>query len=348
MNSQTSLNKFAYELIENRSVRSYDFCGSININKLNTLLLASAKALIKVYIFQMGFLKQLTQLGGHKSYVKCLRFLNKQDHFLSGSLDQSIIVWSKQLLASSKYIQKIKTHSSSVVALVLHPTIENVFISASSGLIQFFQHSNHKQWFSVGKITEINQLFGMTINQNGTIIVTCGEDNLINIFEYQKQQQRQNNNQTWLIKQKINVKQWGFRVCFLDNEIFVFQPVSQNYNGTTRMNIYTLNQQNQFIKDKTIPIKGGGQLCMENFPPIYNQSKFILLMKNGNYINLFKYTEGQFRLRFKQAISFGISDLFGTLSDDGEYLITWDKLSRQIQIRIYTDLKINKQENDSE
>lgn len=39
---------------------------------------------------------------------------------------------------------------------------------------------------SVGRITGITTLFGISINQNGTKIVTCGDDNRICIFELQK------------------------------------------------------------------------------------------------------------------------------------------------------------------
>ncbi|CAD8144042.1 unnamed protein product [Paramecium octaurelia] len=344
MIQKTSLSRFAYELVENKSIRQYNFCCSININHEKTLLIASAKSTINVYIFKMGSVKLLANMGGDKSYIQALKFVDKSQHFLSGSHNGSIIVWSKYLFANPKYIQQIKTHQSSIVALILHPIYENQFISASSGFIEFFQYSNHRQWFSVDKISEIGQIFGMSINKNGTQIVTCSENHRIQVFEYQQSFLQQKNTSSWLLKQTINIKQQGFRVCFLDNDTFVFQPATQLWNGTKHMNLYRLNQQNQYIKQNAIPVKGGGQLCGQIFPSLYNLSKQILLMKNGKYINIFKYVDRSFKLRYKEVLSFGTSEVSGTLSDDGEYLITWDKKSRQIQVRMYTDLNANKQQ----
>ncbi|CAK67610.1 unnamed protein product (macronuclear) [Paramecium tetraurelia] len=348
MNQQTDLKRFSYKQVENESVRQYEFCYSIDINQENTLLIASAKAKINVYIFKIGNIKLLAKLGGDKSYIKHLKFLNKSQYFLSGSLHGFIIVWSKSLLANPKYIQKIKTHQSQIVALILHPIIENQFISASSGLIQFFQYSNHRQWFSVDRISEIDQILGISINMNGTQIVTSSENHRIQVFEHQQSFLQQKNTSAWLLKQTINIKQQGFRVCFLDNDTFVFQPVTQLWNGTKHMNIYRLNQLNQYKKENEIPVKGASQRCAHIFPSLYNQSKQVLLMKNGNYTNIFKYVDRSFKLRYKQVLTFWTPEVSGTLSDDGKYLITWDKNSRQIQIRIYTELNANEQEQKDE
>ncbi|CAD8165547.1 unnamed protein product [Paramecium pentaurelia] len=339
MNQQTNLNQFNYELMEEKSVPQNGFYKSIEINKENTFLLASTDITINVFVFQQGFIKLISQLQGHRNYVTSLKFLNKKSRFLSGSLDKSIIIWSQQLLANQKYIQKIKDHQNPIVALVIHPNIENMFISASYRQILFYQYSSQKQWICLQKITEIDGIFGLSINENGTKIVLCSENHIIVILELQQLIQQQKSDQIWIVKQKIKVRQWGFRVCFLNNDTFVFQPVSKNWNGTSHLNVYTLNKLNEFKIQRKIPIKGGGNFCINNFPSQYNKQKYILLVKNGNYINLFKYTEGKFRLKYKQALCFDITKIYGTLSQDGEYLITWDEKQRQIQIRKYTELK---------
>ncbi|CAD8131261.1 unnamed protein product [Paramecium sonneborni] len=102
------------------------------------------------------------------------------------------------------------------------------------------------------------------------------------------------------------------------------------------MHIYELNNTNkQYSKTKDLIVKCGSDgACL--FPQQYIKQKCLLVNKNGQNINLIKRKEnGDFITQ--QSIDFGTSSLFGIMSDNGEYLITWDDISKEIQIRKYQE-----------
>ncbi|CAD8128475.1 unnamed protein product [Paramecium sonneborni] len=108
-------------------------------------------------------------------------------------------------------------------------------------------------------------------------VISCGYDSLLLVIEYQQ------HSSIFVFKQKIYVDQWDYRVCFINNHVFTFQPSFQ---------IYTFDQQTQqYIKYYNIPVKSGGQLCSSLFPSIFNHIKILSLSKmdvTQIQLNLFK------------------------------------------------------------
>ncbi|CAD8204332.1 unnamed protein product [Paramecium pentaurelia] len=96
---------------------------------------------------------------------------------------------------------------------------------------------------------------------------------------------------------RIKIRQFCFSVWVLTNDTFVFQQVSKNWNWIPHFNVYT---QNEYLLQRTIPFNSREKSCFNNFPFLFNRQKCILFVKNGNYINLFKNTDGKFKQRQKQ------------------------------------------------
>ncbi|CAD8191342.1 unnamed protein product [Paramecium pentaurelia] len=140
--------------------------------------------------------------------------------------------------------------------------------------------------------------------------------------------QQQQNNQDRI---QSGTEQYGYRVCFIDNNMFTFSQRDKE-----QISVFEMNPNNkQFTKIRDITIKSGKD-NVSRFPKQYINSKCILVSKNGEYVNLIrKQQNGEFRT--EQSIHFGINSLYGVMSDDGEYSITWDDKSNIIQIRRYKE-----------
>ncbi|CAD8145706.1 unnamed protein product [Paramecium pentaurelia] len=91
----------------------------------------------------------------------------------------------------------------------------------------------------------------------------------------------------------------------------------------------------QFTKTKHITLNEGND-SYELFHQQFIRQKQLIVNKHCNYVNLIRKTQkGEFKV--EQSIQFNTQRLYGQMSDDGEYLITWDYQSNEIQIRKYKE-----------
>ncbi|CAD8191732.1 unnamed protein product [Paramecium pentaurelia] len=142
------------------------------------------------------------------------------------------------------------------------------------------------------------------------------------------------------------------RICFITNQIFTFQS-SKSYKGTQNLLIFKMDMNQKFQIAKNISLQGKGQHDLGDCQPIYVTSKQILIIKNGYFINIirfilynpqFKGLDGEFNYQLEQSIIFGYDCVYGTISHDGQFLITWDYRSHTTQIKNIIRRLINKLE----
>ncbi|CAD8128971.1 unnamed protein product [Paramecium sonneborni] len=319
-----SINPFTYQHMQQYSVQS-DWCGAIAINKDCSTLVAGCNSQIKVFEFKQGMLKQIQTLTEHNNSVFTLNFMKKQNQFISGSCDKSIIIW--QFNQNNQWIsqQRLNGHNHNIYCVILNNN-EDIIISGSSDkTIKFWMKQN--EWLCQQTITDPSScVYGLSLNQQQNRVISCSYDKQILILEQSQQ------NKEWIVIQNITVEQYGYRICFIDNNMFTFQPY-----GKEQMSIFEMNSiNNKYNKIKDINIKCGSDSNGLFFQQYINQ-KCMLMSKSGEYVNLIrKKQNGEFVT--EQSIHFGTNSLYGVMSDDGEYLITWDKKSNQIQIRIYNEV----------
>ncbi|CAD8202385.1 unnamed protein product [Paramecium pentaurelia] len=99
------------------------------------------------------------------------------------------------------------------------------------------------------------------------------------------------------------------------------------------MQIFEMDTNDNLYKmTKEITVKCGSTVCECLFPQQYLKSKCFLVNKNGKNVNLLKKKEND-DFVVEQSIEFSSPNCYGQLSDDGEYLITWDNEQKEIQIR---------------
>ncbi|CAD8114854.1 unnamed protein product [Paramecium sonneborni] len=312
-------------------------CYSISMNKENSLIIAGSNSKIKIYKFNPKLLKmkEIQILKEHSDDVTTLSFFKTIIYsFISGSRDLTIIIWSCQQSRKDKESLKLKwishhkiqAHSNPITCLIFN-RVENLIISGSGdNNIKFWSYNfNEAKIYYQQTIQEhVNWVYSLSINNTGNKVISCGHDQLILIIEYN------NESQSWIVIQKIMTQYFGYRLSFITEDIFTFQPRSQPY-----FEVYKLNEESkQYIKTTCIQIQGGDESCVSLFPSIYCPSKGLLLSKNGKYLNLITIYQKENKIEFLLQQSIEMDDylLFGTMNDDGSYLISWDDTSKTIQI----------------
>ncbi|CAD8068148.1 unnamed protein product [Paramecium sonneborni] len=315
--------QFSYELLD-----QFDYHCSIRalaLNQAKNLLVLGSDSEIHIFHIQKGFMKQLKIIK--QSQTQTLNFFFQNGTFISGSAD-SLIIWSTNIISNIKFTFKMKDRTQGVCCVALHSEFEETIISGYyDGSIKIFGCST--QWFCKQIINEHTEAVNsLAINQNGNKFISCSNDNTLLIIKVSIQQK-------WCLKQRIQLLQYGFRLSFITNESFSFQPNS--YLNGRYLYIFQLNSSTQlFEKVLEIPVLGRNQYCSQGFPSTYIQSKNLLHVKHGYYINIFRITPSKKLMKqyvLEQSIEFGTRYVFGTQSNDGELLITWDAESNQIQIR---------------
>ncbi|CAD8110109.1 unnamed protein product [Paramecium primaurelia] len=374
-NSQIANSPFTYQLLPQMSHKQTYFCRAIAINHDNSLIIVACNSNIKIMEILLDSQLQLSsstinsineietkktpkllQLlqGEHQDFVNTLNFFRNTpsmlNSFLSGSKDSTIIIWSPINFSSQLQpilwgpLFKLNGHSNSIRCLIIHPLSEDLVISGSDdssikfwSCATFFQQKC--QWTCQQTINEhLDCVWGLSLNEDGNKLISCGEDKQILVMELSNKQQ-------WEVKQKIQVEIQGMRICFINNNQFSFQACSGK--ALPNLHIYTLNPSSGlFSKSKDILVYGGGQPCVFYFPQQYIPSKQLLISKNGCYVNLIRFQFSSFdeiqESQLEQSIHFGIEcdgEIFGTMSEDGEFLITWDSKSKDVQIRQYIERK---------
>ncbi|CAD8110620.1 unnamed protein product [Paramecium primaurelia] len=323
ISTQSNLKSFNYQLIKENSIQQDQWCNAIAVNKDCSILVAGCDKQIKVFEFTQEILKQVQILNEHGNYVCTLNFMKRSDHFISGSQDNSIIIWARNQNNSWICQQKLNGHTSNIYCLLLNNN-EDIIVSGSyDNTIKFWYKQNG--WLCSQTITDhTDPVWGLSFNKQQNKLISCGHDKSILVIEQPEL------NKQWIVIQKIIVEQFGHRLCFIDNNTFTFYPYSSSY-----INVFEINNTNkQYTKTKDIPVKGSIDDCF--FASLYIQSKCILVNKNGSNVSLIrKKKNGEFIT--EQSIEFGTQFIYGYMTDDGQYLITWDYKSKEIQIRKYEE-----------
>ncbi|CAD8214909.1 unnamed protein product [Paramecium pentaurelia] len=225
-------------------------------------------------------------IGQHQSEVITLNFIKQSNQLISGDC-----------------------HSNWIRCLILNNN-EDLFISSSNDkTIKFWFKKN--EWICQQTITDhSSQVYQLSLNDQQMQVISCGYDILILVIEQSEP------NKYWNVKQKIQVDCKGYRLCFINDNLFAFQPE----NG----NLISLNQKIlQQIKERKVVYYFHNNL--------FNKNNQLLISMINMYI-LIRFTENA-EFKVEQSIQFGTNYIYGQLSDDGEYMINWDQTSNEMQIR---------------
>ncbi|KAK4469756.1 hypothetical protein MN116_007276 [Schistosoma mekongi] len=158
---------------------------AIQFSRDNTnILTASFDHLIRTYAIKSG--KMLREFIGHNGVVNCLVFLPDGDHFLSGSSDGSVKIWSYR---SGECINSFKTVSSllgrevPIHSIILFPQDPDHFLvgSRSNTVAVMNIQGQVVQSFSNGK-RENGDFIDCTLSGRGEWIYCVAEDHSLYCF----------------------------------------------------------------------------------------------------------------------------------------------------------------------
>ncbi|CAD8100929.1 unnamed protein product [Paramecium sonneborni] len=312
LSSQFNFKPFNYQIIEDNSIQQKETCHAVAINKDCSVVAAGCNKQIKIYQFQQGMLQLNQLLNKHKICVTVLQFMKQSNKLISGDYGL-IFIWAyknKSWICSSI----IKGHTDHIRCIILNNN-EDLFISSSyDKTIKFWVKQN--KWICQQIITDHSDwVHQLSLNEQQNQVISCGTDRYILVIEQQE------NNKNWIVKQKI--QGFGYRLCFINDNIFTFQSVSGNL-----IHVYQL--------DSVIIFLNQGNEGSILFPQQFIKQKQLLVTKYAKFVNLIRFTENA-EFELEQSIYFGTNQIFGQMSDDGEYLITWDETSTQIQIRRFKE-----------
>ncbi|CAD8129093.1 unnamed protein product [Paramecium sonneborni] len=292
----------------------------------NSYIQASCWNMIKVFQFKKEIMKQVNFINGHNNRITILEFYKNQT--ISSDWDGSIKFWSMNRIYSQKFIWKIQAHQQVILGLTINNKQNCIISSSEDKKIKFWREKNG--WLCTQTITDHDSIvFSLSLNEKGDKLISCSKDKQIFVMV----QQNNKDIKQWNIVQKIDVKKEGYRLCLISDNLFTFQQWGENF-----MDIYELDITNQFLKTKSVGVKGGTS-CDCLFPQQYRKSKNLLVNKNGSCINLIRKQENN---EFVTEMSIDLlanECIYGYMSLDGNYLITWDKKSSFIQIRKYMNIQ---------
>ncbi|CAD8201388.1 unnamed protein product [Paramecium pentaurelia] len=317
-------NPFTFDLIKQYSIKQDEWCIAIAFNKDQSIVLAGCNNDIKVFKHVQGKLNQVQLLSEHTDIVNTLNFMKNTNDFVSGSDDSSIIIWQAIGNYQWKCQQKLNGHSDIIYSLLTNNT-DDLIISGSD-TIKFWVKQD--QWLCQQTISDHTYFVcSLSLNEQQNKLISCSYDSQILVIEQQKLDKK------WIVTQKITADQEGQRLCFINDFQFTFQPYCKD-----QIYVYDMDSNTKkYSMTKQIAVKcsSSGENCF--FPQQYINQKCLLVNKNGNYVNLIR-KKGNGDFTVQQSIEFGQFFIYGQLSDDGEYLITWDSGSKEIQIRKYRQL----------
>ncbi|CAD8069655.1 unnamed protein product [Paramecium sonneborni] len=320
VNLKKQINYQLFCSIEDEEINSLEF------NKENSLLVTGYNSgIIRVYEFQQSNIKLIQELNEHDEFVCCLQFMHKQISFLSGSLDCSIIIWKVNNQQQWYSSQRLVEHTGCINCIISNFNEDLILSCSFDNTIKCWIQDQQSNWICHQSLNDHSSaVSSLSLNESQNQFISSSNDKTILIY-----QQQQLNDQLWILKQIIQVEQLGFRLCFINDKLFTFQKQYSDY-----LDIYELKNK-EFTNTIQVSVQGIGE-CWLYFSQKFIKSKNILINKNGCFLNILQLNDtGQF---FNvQQIKFKTNNFFGGISGDGEFLITWDDVTSQIQIRILNE-----------
>ncbi|CAD8091030.1 unnamed protein product [Paramecium primaurelia] len=320
--SQTIIEKKFQYILNKISIIQEEPCRSFSFNSDSSLLIAACEKSIKLFVFNKESLILQQTFSDHPSLIVYCTFLKNQNRFISGCLDGSMLIWSNCQENKQEWQceQRLAGHTD-YLGHIIYSKIENMIISCSNDkTIKFWKKS--QIWELHQTLKGHNQyVCSISLNESENKLISGAYDDQILVSEPQGKDKQ------WTIIQVIKVD-WGRRLCFITDNLFTFQPCKKDV-----MHIYEQKESKKgFYKSKEIAVKSLGQNCLWLFPQQFSKKQGLLVNKNCHTINIIRW-KGKNKFVTDQAINFDTNEIYGSITDDGDWLITWDDKSKEIQIR---------------
>ncbi|CAD8210377.1 unnamed protein product [Paramecium octaurelia] len=312
-------NSISLALIYNSSFQN-ETCNAISINRTGKLIATCKEYNITIWDFVDGKMKSLTQLDRHKDYVSCLVFSKKVDSLISASYDKTIFCW-KQLDKTKWICSQLHFQHTGPINCILLNQNENQLISGSSDqkiIIWDVDLNQNKLNYSYPLQLTAGDVEGLTMNKSETILVSCQNNKSIIIWS-------KGNDEKWKFQSTVTklVQEFGSRISFLNDNQFIW--VSGERESLDCICVF-YNNNGQFFENQQKRIKllkNNKEFDFHLFPICYNQEKKIMIVKHKIRIYVLRqYPDDE--IKIAGVITCKSTRIFGSLTNDGQFLVYWD------------------------
>ncbi|CAK65021.1 unnamed protein product (macronuclear) [Paramecium tetraurelia] len=313
---QTNHNQLNINNFQNDNSAQDQVTAAVFDSNSKVFIVGYSSGIIQVFTSNDKILIVNEKLKQHKGAIHSLCFLKDSKSFLSGSQDETIKIWCQKNQGFQIESDLIEIGYGSVYCTIMNKK-QNLLIAGCELSLVFWDKIENR-WKQKQTLELQNKsVRSLSLNASTQILVcsfqSCSQ---IDVYWYQ--------NHIWEIKQRIEIKEMPSSVCIINDFIFTCQVIKKNA-------LYVFKkEQKTFTKKEEIKMVVG-----ENFkqyqPQQFVVSKQILLNIIGNTINLLKII-GKETCILEQTIQFQNNDIFATLSESGEHLVTWEKKSQKFQL----------------
>ncbi|CAD8194444.1 unnamed protein product [Paramecium octaurelia] len=315
-NPQLQFNTFEYQLLQENSIKEPEWCFSFAFNKDSTILAVGCQSYIKLFEFTNGKALLNWKLE-HADFVRAIYFMKNSQNFISGGEDSSVLVWHQGQNRQWHISQRLIGHSKPIKHIIMNKNEDLIISCGNDYTIKFWVKQT--EWICSQTIsTHTQNVVSLSINESQNKLISCSEDKSILVMELSPITNQ------WIVIQRIFVHEQGKRLCFIGDNQFTFQPKNKNI-----LELYSWNSTSKsFYLEMDIPVDSSTDTNYY-FPQKFIHQKQLLINKNGNYINMLrKRADGKFIK--EKAIRFSTNQIFGTINDSGDYLVTWDQEHNEI------------------
>ncbi|CAD8179062.1 unnamed protein product [Paramecium octaurelia] len=312
---------FKYDLLKNYSIKD-DKIFAITISQDSTFVMAGySHGTIKVFQFKNGQMKQTQILKNHQGIISCLHILDNCQQFVSGGTDSTIIIWQINEKKEWICLQILQRHTDCIRCIISNSNEDLIISCGDDSTIQFWNKDLQWNW-QQRLLGHKNKVESISLNEESTKLISCAYMEFTILVS-----EKNSYDQEWVIIQAIKVDNWGQSLCFMNEFLFSFQP-----SRSESLFIYQLDKKtNQFQKLKEVRINSVYQ-SDSVFPLQFIKKTQIILTKTGYFINFIKFKQnGEFING--QSIKYQTQYIQGALTSDGQYLVTWDEGTKELQVR---------------
>ncbi|CAD8187640.1 unnamed protein product [Paramecium octaurelia] len=314
--------KIELKLIDD-SNQSSGYCFAIVFDKTGSIMVSCESPKIQIWNFDKGKLKLINTYTQHQDTVRCLVYSKLRNSFISGSIDHTIICWQQINQNEWKYSQPYQQHLEGVNCLILNKQEDQVISGSCDKQINVWQvdFMKNQLTFLYALDNHINSVESLQFNSNETQLVSCGFDEFI-IWEQGLQGK-------WEFKYKQSVANKGYKIYLINDQQLLWVTMDADIDD-----ILVFELQRGVFKqnnNKTIKLTKNNKSDDDmNFSIVHNQEKNILLIRHKYHIYLFRQLiDGN--LKVYNQLNCQVKQVFGNMTNDGEYLIFWDLKKEKYQ-----------------
>ncbi|CAD8124490.1 unnamed protein product [Paramecium sonneborni] len=301
------------------SKKQAEWCNAIAFNKEGNIMIAGSIFTIKIFDFLKGRIVQTYQAQQHTGDINCLLFSKKINQFISGSDDNTIIIWTQ--IDQNKWKSQILEGHQGWVLCLTQTENEQIIISGSRDhTIRIWVKVQDEYKCEQVLDDHFDSVYGLSLNKSEQYMVSCSQDKSIIVWEIKDKFKMEK-------KQIIEQDTYGYRILFINDNQFLWQPYNKN------VHIYQYNSEIRCFQDCNHNIQ---QVLADDdyqyFPSQFIQSKGVFANIHNKHLYIIKQiNEEEFDVI--QRIDFNDYRKFGAFTEDGEYLVTWNYTKSEFQIR---------------